>query len=77
MFSSGGVAGSDGSDGCVVPGVVGVVGPTRMDYALVASKMQYIAQTLSQVLTGGRRPPLGMDTKLMIRGDDANEQEKP
>ena len=60
-----------------VRGVVGVVGPTRMDYALVASKMQYIAQTLSQVLTGGRRPPLGMDTKLMIRGDDADEQEKP
>ena len=60
-----------------VRGVVGVVGPTRMDYALVASKRQYSAQTLSQVLTGGRRPPLGLDTKLMIRGDDADEQEKP
>lgn len=56
-----------------VRGVVGVVGPTRMDYAMVAEKMQLIAQTISWSLTGGKRPPLGMDTKLMIRGDDTGE----
>lgn len=56
-----------------VRGVVGVVGPTRMDYALVASKMQLIAQTISLAMTGGMKPPLGMDTKLMIRGDEPNE----
>lgn len=59
-----------------VRGIVGVVGPTRMDYALVAEKMYLIAQTISWSLTGGRRPPLGMDTKLMIRGDDTHEQKE-
>lgn len=56
-----------------VRGIVGVVGPTRMDYAVVASKMQMIAETISQAMTGGVRPPLGMDTKLMLRGDDYHE----
>lgn len=59
-----------------VRGIVGVVGPTRMDYAVVAEKMQLIAETISGMLTGGQRPPLGMDNKLMIRGDDGSEQEE-
>ena len=57
-----------------VRGVVGVVGPTRMDYAAVAGKMQLIAQTISNALgTGGLKPPSGMDNKLMIRGEDTIE----
>jgi len=62
--------------GAGVRGIVGVVGPTRMDYALVAEKMLLIAQTISRTLTDGRRPPTGMDTKLMIRGDDTHEQKE-
>ncbi|MBP3654962.1 MAG: heat-inducible transcription repressor HrcA [Oscillospiraceae bacterium] len=62
----------DAGDG--VRGVVGVVGPTRMDYAVVAGKMQLIAQTISNALgTGGLKPPSGMDNKLMIRGEDTIE----
>lgn len=54
-----------------VRGVVGVVGPTRMDYATVASKMHLIAQSISNALgTGTLKPPAGMDNKLMIRGED-------
>lgn len=62
----------DAGDG--VRGVIGVVGPTRMDYANVASKMQLIAQSISKALgTGTSRPPTGMDNKLMIRGEDIRE----
>jgi heat-inducible transcriptional repressor len=62
----------DAGDG--VRGVVGVVGPTRMDYATVASKMQLIAQRISDALgTGQLKPPAGMDNKLMIRGEDKRE----
>lgn len=57
-----------------VRGVVGVVGPTRMDYATVASKMLFIAQRISEALGGGALPPpSGMDNKLMIRGEDILE----
>ena len=57
-----------------VRGVVGVVGPTRMDYATVAGKMQLIAQRISDALgTGSLKPPAGMDNKLMIRGEDNRE----
>ena len=40
-------------------GLVGVVGPTRMDYAQVAAKLQYIAQWLNILLHGadGFLPP--------------------
>ena len=55
--------------GAGVRGIVGVVGPTRMDYAMVASKMQMIAETISHAMVGNAKPPLGMDTKLMIRGE--------
>lgn len=57
-----------------VRGVVGVVGPTRMDYATVASKMQLIAQTISGALCSGIKPPTGMDNKLMIRGDEPRDE---
>ena len=57
-----------------VQGIVGVVGPTRMDYATVAGKMQLIAQHISAALGGSQlKPPAGMDNKLMIRGEDKRE----
>ena len=33
-------------------GLIGVVGPTRMDYSKVAARLSYIAQGLSRILTG-------------------------
>lgn len=54
-------------------GLIGVVGPTRMDYSTVAAKLSVIAEMLSQRLAGGIAPPPGMDNKLVIKGD-SNEQ---
>lgn len=51
-------------------GIIGVVGPTRMDYSNVAAKLSYIADGLSQLLGGASRPPSGFG-KLMIKGDDS------
>ncbi|MBQ4382804.1 MAG: heat-inducible transcription repressor HrcA [Oscillospiraceae bacterium] len=50
-------------------GVIGVVGPTRMDYSKVAAKLSYIAAGLSRLLAGRSMPPQGFG-KLMIKGDD-------
>ena len=50
-------------------GIIGVVGPTRMDYSGVAAKLSYIAAGLSRLLGGGIAPPPGFG-KLMIKGDD-------
>ena len=50
-------------------GLIGVVGPTRMDYSSVAAKLSYIAAGLSRLLGGGSSPPPGFG-KLMIKGDD-------
>ena len=50
-------------------GLIGVVGPTRMDYSAVAAKLSLIAQALSERLGGGIAPPPGMDNKLIIKGD--------
>ncbi|MGX8699135.1 MAG: heat-inducible transcriptional repressor HrcA [bacterium] len=49
-------------------GIIGVVGPTRMDYSKVAAKLSYIADGLSRLLRG-TTPPAGFG-KLMIKGDD-------
>lgn len=49
-------------------GIIGVVGPTRMDYSGVAAKLRYIAEGLSRVL-GMNEPPRGFE-KLQIKGDD-------
>lgn len=53
-------------------GVIGVVGPTRMDYSGVAAKLSYIAAGLSKLLGSGEAPP-GFE-KLQIKGDGTNEQ---
>jgi len=49
-------------------GLIGVVGPTRMDYSKVAARLSYIASGLSRLL-GGAEPPPGANNKL-IKGDD-------
>lgn len=54
-------------------GLIGVVGPTRMDYSAVAAKLSLISRALSERLGGGEAPPPGMDNKLIIKGD-INEQ---
>ena len=51
-------------------GLIGVVGPTRMDYSAVAAKLSFLAAGLSKRLGGGEAPPSGMHTKLIIKGDD-------
>lgn len=53
-------------------GIIGVVGPTRMDYSGVAARLSYIAAGLSRLLGSGEAPP-GFE-KLQIKGDDTNEQ---
>ncbi|MCL2342775.1 MAG: heat-inducible transcriptional repressor HrcA [Firmicutes bacterium] len=40
-------------------GLVGVVGPTRMDYSSVAARLSYIAAALSRLLGSGEGPPGG------------------
>ena len=51
-------------------GIIGVVGPTRMDYSTVAAKLSFLAEGLSRRLSGGGTAPRGMHDKLIIKGDD-------
>ena len=44
-------------------GLIGVVGPTRMDYAKVAAQLQYIAGGLSNLLAGGQIPQVRLPDK--------------
>lgn len=62
------VASYDAGDG--TKGLIGVVGPTRMDYSVIAAKLSFLAQGLSKRLGGGATPPKGMNNKLIIKGDD-------
>ncbi len=55
-------------------GLIGVVGPTRMDYSAVAAKLSFLAASLSRRLGGGEAPPEGMHNKLIIKGEDSNER---
>ena len=48
-------------------GLIGVVGPLRMDYSAVAAKLQYIADGLSRLLGSGEAPA-GFG-KMIIKGD--------
>lgn len=45
-------------------GLIGVVGPTRMDYAKISARLAYVARGLSQIISQGQLPP-----------DSGNEQE--
>lgn len=53
-------------------GLIGVVGPTRMDYSKIAAKLRYIASGLSRLLSTAEPPP-GANNKLVIKGDDIDE----
>lgn len=48
-------------------GIIGVVGPTRMDYSAVAAKLSTLAAGLSRRLTGGETPPEGLHNKLIVK----------
>ena len=48
-------------------GIIGVVGPTRMDYSKVAAKLSYIADGLSKALANGSDAALPGFGKLMIK----------
>ena len=52
-------------------GIVGVVGPTRMDYSKVAAKLSYIADVLSKAIANSSDTALPGFGKLMIK--DKNE----
>ena len=54
-------------------GMIGVVGPTRMDYSAVAAKLSALAAGLSKRLGSGEAPPEGMHNKLIIKGEAGNE----
>ena len=54
-------------------GLIGVVGPTRMDYSAVAAKLRFLADGLSKRLGGGEAPPEGLHNKLIIKGDFNDE----
>ena len=55
-------------------GLIGVIGPTRMDYSAVAAKLGRLAAGLSRRLGGGEAPPPGVNNKLIIKGDDSNDR---
>ena len=54
-------------------GLIGVVGPTRMDYSAVAAKLRFLADGLSRRLGAGEAPPDGLHNKLIIKGDINHE----
>ena len=51
-------------------GLIGVVGPTRMDYSKVAARLSYIAQGLSWLLSGGEIASINAEVKNSKLGDD-------
>ena len=54
-------------------GMIGVVGPTRMDYSAVAAKLSALAAGLSRRLGSGEAPPEGLHNKLIIKVEPGNE----
>ena len=55
-------------------GLIGVVGPTRMDYSAVAAKLSFLAEGLSRRFGGIKAPPSGMHNKLIIKGEDVTDE---
>jgi len=56
-------------------GLIGVVGPTRMDYSKVAARLSYIAQGLSWLLSGGDMLQINAEVKnSKIGGDDVGQE---
>jgi heat-inducible transcriptional repressor len=54
-------------------GLIGVVGPLRMDYSSVAAKLQYIAEGLSRLLGAGEAPA-GFG-KMIVKGDTTTDEQ--
>ncbi len=54
-------------------GLIGIVGPTRMDYSTVAAKLRTLAAGLSRRLGSGDAPPEGMHNKLIIKKNEDQE----
>lgn len=44
-------------------GLIGVVGPTRMDYAKISARLAYVAKGLSQIINQGQLPAAPTDDK--------------
>ena len=55
------VASYDIGDG--MRGVIGVVGPTRMDYAKITARLSYLAEGLSRLFGQGELPQRRDDEK--------------
>jgi len=53
-------------------GLIGVVGPTRMDYSKVAARLSYIAQGLSWLLSGNETAKIKIEG---LGGDDIGKDE--
>ncbi len=51
-------------------GLIGIVGPTRMDYSAVAAKLKCLAAGLSKRLGSGEAPPEGMHNKLILKNSE-------
>lgn len=57
------------SAGDNMQGLIGVVGPTRMDYSKVAARLSYIAKGLSWLLAGSDKPPGTIDGEIFRDGN--------
>ena len=55
-------------------GLIGVVGPLRMDYSGVAAKLKYIADGLSRLLGAGEAPA-GFG-KMIVKGEPWTDEQK-
>jgi len=51
-------------------GLIGIIGPTRMEYSKVAARLSYIAQGLSLMLAGSDKVLPGLEEKNTKLGDD-------
>jgi len=51
-------------------GLIGIIGPTRMEYSKVAARLSYIAQGLSLLMSGGDKLQLSPDGNKSKIGDD-------
>ena len=56
-------------------GLIGVVGPTRMEYSKVAARLSYIARGLSWLLSGGDIPQLSREQENGLGDDDIGREE--
>ena len=52
-------------------GLIGVVGPTRMDYAKISARLSYVAKGLSWIVSQGGLPPEGLP------GETSTKEEAP